>query len=59
MNIGATYLGQGSCEFIVWAPFKNQVELKIVLPEEKLVPMQKSRDGYRRATVEGFSSGFL
>jgi maltooligosyltrehalose trehalohydrolase len=59
MRIGASYLGNGSCEFVVWAPFKTKVELKIVLPEEKLIPMQKDEFGYWKTTVKDFSPGPL
>lgn len=59
MKIGATYDGNGNCEFIVWAPFRNKIELKIVLPEEKTIPMQKDKRGYWKATIKDFSPDHL
>ncbi|MCI0693085.1 malto-oligosyltrehalose trehalohydrolase [candidate division KSB1 bacterium] len=59
MKIGANYRGNGTCEFVVWAPFKTKVELKIILPEEKIIPMQKDEWGYWKATIEGCSSDHL
>jgi maltooligosyltrehalose trehalohydrolase len=59
MKIGANYLDNGTCEFIVWAPFKTKVELKIVSPEEKIIPMQKDEWGYWKATVNDFSPDYL
>lgn len=35
MKIGATYTGNGKCEFVVWSPFLKKMLLKIVSPEER------------------------
>ncbi len=58
MKIGATY-NNGICEFAVWAPFRNKIDLKIVLPEEKIILMQKDEWGYWKATVKDFSPEHL
>jgi maltooligosyltrehalose trehalohydrolase len=55
MNIGADYSGNGTCEFVVWAPFLNTVTLKIVSPREKIFPMGKDTRGYWKTTVEHLS----
>lgn len=52
MKIGANYLGKGNCEFVVWAPFRQKVELKIILPPERTVPMDKDKLGYWRIVLE-------
>jgi maltooligosyltrehalose trehalohydrolase len=59
MKIGATYLGDGNCAFIVWAPFKTRVELKIVLPHEMIIPMQKDEAGCWKTTLKDFSPDLL
>lgn len=56
MKIGCNYLGGGKCEFAVWAPFLDEVALKIVSPAPGLIPMRKDEQGYWRASVSGVSS---
>ena len=51
MKIGANYLGNGECEFVVWAPFLESVELKIVGAKGTspiILPMKKDKLGYWR-----------
>ena len=52
MRPGAHYLGDGRCEFCVWAPFLDEVALRIVSPEEYAIPMEKNRRGYWRVAVD-------
>ncbi|HEX3034753.1 MAG TPA: malto-oligosyltrehalose trehalohydrolase [Thermodesulfobacteriota bacterium] len=59
MRIGANYLGDKGCEFVVWAPLLNKVELKIISPEERTVPMDRDRFGYWNAVIEDISPGTL
>ena len=59
MRIGANYLGNGNCEFVVWAPFREKVELKIVSTPERLVPMSKDKLGYWRAVLNDVSPDTL
>jgi maltooligosyltrehalose trehalohydrolase len=49
MKPGAHRLEQGSVEFRVWAPLRDHVDIKIVSPQERIVPMQKVERGYWRA----------
>jgi maltooligosyltrehalose trehalohydrolase len=51
MKIGANYIGNGNCEFAVWAPFREMVELKIISTPERLVPMSKDKLGYWKAVL--------
>ena len=37
MKVGSQYLGNGVCEFILWAPLVEQVAVHIISPEEKLL----------------------
>jgi len=57
MKTGAHYKGNGRCEFAVWAPFLNDVKLKIVSPEKRLVPMQRDDRGYWRTGVDNVFPG--
>ncbi|MFH2138922.1 MAG: malto-oligosyltrehalose trehalohydrolase [Candidatus Omnitrophota bacterium] len=52
MMIGAHYIDDNKCEFTVWAPFLNDVSLKIVSPDSMTIPMQKDEQGYWRIIVE-------
>lgn len=55
MRIGAHYSGNGRCEFVVWAPFLEKVEIKVLLPQEKIYPMEKFSKGYWRTFIEKIS----
>lgn len=57
MKIGAHYLGDARCEFIVWAPFLEKVTLKIISPEERLIPMEKIERGYWRIITDDTKRG--
>lgn len=54
---GAQYLGEAACRFGVWAPDRERVDLKLLSPIEKTVPLQKGQDGYFTARVEGVAPG--
>jgi len=55
MKIGAHYLGGGKCEFVVWAPLPNKVELEIIFPDEKVIQMKKDKMGYWHILAEKIS----
>ncbi|HEX9665406.1 MAG TPA: malto-oligosyltrehalose trehalohydrolase [Thermodesulfobacteriota bacterium] len=65
MKIGANYLGNGNCEFVVWATFREKVELLIFspLPEKGtspvVFPMEKDELGYWKTLVEDVYPGTL
>jgi maltooligosyltrehalose trehalohydrolase len=44
--LGATLLEDGSCSFLVWAPFAKKVALQILEPTAVHVPMEKLERGY-------------
>ncbi len=52
MKIGAHYLGDGNCEFVVWAPFRQKVELKVISPPERTVPMNRDKLGYWQTVLK-------
>ena len=59
MRIGAYYLGDGRCEFTVWAPTLEQVAVKMTAPEERLLPMQRNEWGYWSVTATDVNPGTL
>jgi len=55
-TLGATWLGNGRCRFLVWAPRVEQVQLK--LPgDRRLLAMQPLPRGYYELTVNDLEPG--
>lgn len=59
MRVGSDYLGDGRCEFVVWAPKLKNVALKLILPAEREIPMEQDSRGYWRTVVEDVFPGAL
>jgi maltooligosyltrehalose trehalohydrolase len=59
MKIGSNYLGERRCEFVVWGPFLNKVDLKIVSTEKRIFPLRKDEKGYWATVVEEIFPGTL
>jgi maltooligosyltrehalose trehalohydrolase len=63
VGLGAVYLGDGQCQFTVWAPQAQQVEIRLLeragssSKPERLVPMEHSERGYYYATVSDVEPG--
>jgi len=57
MKIGANYIGGDKCEFRVWAPFLNTVQLNIISQNSEILPMEKDARGYWRLVAEEIKSG--
>ena len=51
-RLGAHLLAPNRCEFRVWAPNRERVELHIVAPSERRVSMRKNERGYWEATLD-------
>ena len=58
-TLGGVLVGENACSFLVWAPRARSVEVCIVEPRERRVPMQAAGCGYFHAVVEGISAGAL
>ena len=56
-KLGATSLGDGRTEFLVWAPKPDLVELHLLTPEDRVVEMATLERGYRRAVVDRVDPG--
>lgn len=59
LNLGAVYLEDGRCRFCVWSPDAEKVEVRIVSPSERIVPLERGDRGYHQATIEGIEPGSL
>jgi maltooligosyltrehalose trehalohydrolase len=58
-SLGATYLGDGRCRFLVWAPSANRVEVHLTAPAERVLPLEKDGKGYHHVIVENMMPGSL
>lgn len=54
-SIGAIYLDNNSCQFTVWSPLRKQVNLQIVSPEKRSIPLKKKERGYWQVTVDNIT----
>jgi maltooligosyltrehalose trehalohydrolase len=50
--LGATVLGDGGTMFRVWSPQCERVELHIVGPDDRRVPMGRTSDGYHEVMTD-------
>ncbi|MFH1703950.1 MAG: alpha-amylase family glycosyl hydrolase, partial [Nitrospirota bacterium] len=57
MKIGAYYLGNGKCKFVVWAPFLDQVQVKFASLHKKNISMEKDTKGHWKTVVENVFPG--
>jgi maltooligosyltrehalose trehalohydrolase len=57
--LGSCFLGNGQCAFTLWAPLLKRAAVRLVAPEERLIPMTRDEHGYWRATVTGIDPGAL
>jgi len=58
-GLGATLHADSRCEFLVWAPMAKRVDLLIVAPEERRLPLSRVDRGYFHGVVEGVEPGAL
>ena len=57
LSLGATYLGEGRCHFLVWAPRAAKVEVHVVGPSDRTVVMERQEHGYHQLLAEGVPPG--
>ncbi len=50
--LGADDLGDGRCRFLVWAPFADRVDVRLVSPREAVVPLTATKRGYFHGLAE-------
>ncbi len=58
-RLGATYLGDRRCQFLVWAPHIQNVYVHIVAPGELILPLEKDAKGYHQAVANDVEPGSL
>jgi maltooligosyltrehalose trehalohydrolase len=58
-SLGATYMGDDSTHFLVWAPLAEKVEVRIMSPTERIVALKPDERGYHQATADGVKPGCL
>jgi maltooligosyltrehalose trehalohydrolase len=58
-RIGAHPLGDGRCSFVVWVPKAAAVDLHLLSPADRMVPLQPSANGYFTAVVPDVHDGAL
>lgn len=56
-RLGATYLGEGRSRFVVWAPLAQRVEVHLLAPRERLLPLAPQRQGYFAGVLAGVEPG--
>lgn len=59
LPLGSACRKGGRCSFLVWAPAAKRVDLRILPPGERIVALQKLRDGYHGAVLDGVRPGEL
>ena len=57
LTLGATYLGNGKCRFLAWAPSVKNLEVKLFGRQERLLPMQPGDRGYFELVAEEVEPG--
>ncbi|MCX7594943.1 MAG: malto-oligosyltrehalose trehalohydrolase, partial [Fischerella sp.] len=50
-HIGSQYSNDRTCKFTLWAPLVGEAAVKLVAPEEKIIPLQKDDRGYWHGSV--------
>lgn len=57
ISLGARLLSGGRCEFRVWAPERESVDVHITAPDDRRLPMKKMADGYHETIVDNCPEG--
>ncbi|HKT10593.1 MAG TPA: malto-oligosyltrehalose trehalohydrolase [Terriglobia bacterium] len=55
--LGAIYLGDGRCHFLVWAPAVEKVDVHVVGPSERTLAMEPQERGYHGVLADGVAPG--
>ncbi len=59
LSLGATPLPDGRCGFCVYAPAAAKVEVRLLSPGERTVPLSRDDRGYHRGTADDAPPGTL
>ena len=58
-KLGATYGRDRVCEFLVWAPRVEHLDLHLISPRDRAIAMQRKENGYFRAQVRDLDPSTL
>lgn len=58
-RLGCTWRGDGTCEFLVWAPSARRVQVHLLEPRDRLVALKPGGRGYHHGSAEGVEPGAL
>lgn len=58
-SLGAICQEKESCRFCVWGPKIEKVEVHLLFPEDRFIPLTKTPEGYHQGSAEGISPGAL
>ena len=56
-SLGATYLADGRCQFCVWAPHVEEIEVQLILPRVERLALKKDDMGYHLGASENLGPG--
>jgi len=57
LSLGAVCLGGDRCRFRVWAPLHERVDLHLLGPGARTIPLERTNDGYHEAIADGVRPG--
>jgi maltooligosyltrehalose trehalohydrolase len=57
LELGACYLGEGCCQFVVWAPHASRGGVRLRRDELDPIPMVSESNGYYRLLLDGVGAG--
>ncbi len=56
-SLGAMYLGDNRCQFTVWAPLAQEVDIHVLSPQKRIISLEKRERGYYQALIEDIQPG--
>ena len=59
VRLGASFLGNDRCRFLVYAPLADTVEVRILSPREQVRPLSRDERGYHQGVLEEVAPGSL
>ncbi len=59
LSLGSVYLGRRRCSFVVWSPWSDTVDLRILAPRSRTVRLQSNANGYHRGVLDEIEPGAL
>jgi maltooligosyltrehalose trehalohydrolase len=59
LKLGATLVGHNHCNFRVWAPFVDSVDVHIVSPDDRVLSLKKDKYGYHEGLFSEVKAGSL